>query len=188
LHGETLGPLRGAPQMRFGWSPLVGQEAENWEFSIRTRSCAALGPIASAAQGGPPVETWPIRSWALATLLLNSSCLSAVGQPATDGGDAGVMQAGCGDAGACSVGETCDALDGVCRCGPQAGDDAGLRGTICGPKETCDPVLHTCIATICYMVLCTGGNECDLQDGICKCGGLMCPSSQICDVASHTCQ
>jgi hypothetical protein len=37
------------------------------------------------------------------------------------------------------------------------------------------------------MTLCSNGNICDSADGICKCGGLICPADQLCDNTSHLC-
>jgi len=87
----------------------------------------------------------------------------------------------------CSKAEACDPTDGKCKCGPQAGADGGIGGTVCGPNEVCDLNLQTCVGNLCDMKLCSNGNICDLQDGICKCGGVVCTASQICDNTSHLC-
>jgi hypothetical protein len=87
----------------------------------------------------------------------------------------------------CSKAESCDPTDGICKCGAQAGADGGIGGTICGPNENCDLNLQTCVGNLCEMKLCSNGNVCDSQDGICKCGGQICPADQICDNTSHHC-
>jgi hypothetical protein len=135
------------------------------------------------------VKHWVIAASAVTALVLNSSCLAPVGQPQpTDGGDAGSGLAGCLDGGMCAAGETCDPLDGKCKCGPEALTGGGAGLVFCAPNETCDPDLGTCVSTLCAMKLCVGANSCDQVDGLCKCGGQVCPSTQVCDPTTHLCQ
>src|SRR3974390_898139 len=74
----------------------------------------------------------------------------------------------------CSKAESCDPTDGLCKRGAHGGGGGGGGGaTIWRPNETCDLNLQTCVGNLCDMKLCSNGNVCDSQDGICKCGGVI---------------
>ena len=83
----------------------------------------------------------------------------------------------------CEDGLTCDADDGVCKCG-------GLGGVVCASGTTCDALTNTCVSTRCANVECAGGTACDVFDGKCKCGGTggtECADGTACDPVIKAC-
>lgn len=85
----------------------------------------------------------------------------------------------------CDGALTCDANDGVCKCG-------GRGGTVCAPNFVCDAITNTCKSTLCVGVDCSSkpGTACDQNDGVCKCGatgGKICSTNEKCDPAAKAC-